>query len=60
MLGADLPNNTSAGAILYENTWAARATAAFMDAGAEVIEQGRIRADQVDMVFNERIAPGRY
>jgi hypothetical protein len=57
LLGADLPNNTSAGAILYENTWAVRATNAFMEAGAEVLEQGRIRADQVDMVFNERIAP---
>jgi hypothetical protein len=58
LIGADLANNSSAGAILYENTWAVRATQAFMEAGAEVIEQGRIRADQVDMVFNERIAPG--
>lgn len=58
LLGADLPNNSSAGAILYENTWAVRATRAFRDAGAEVIEQGRIRADQVDQVFNERVAPG--
>lgn len=58
LIGADLPKNSSAGAVLYENTWAVRATRAFRDAGAEVIEQGRIRADEVDLVFNERIAPG--
>jgi hypothetical protein len=58
LIGADLANNSSAGAVLYENTWAIRATRAFMEAGAEIIEQGRIRADQVDLVFNERIAPG--
>jgi hypothetical protein len=58
MIGADLPSNSSVGAILYENTWAVRATRAFREAGAEVLEQGRIRADQVDLVFNERVAPG--
>jgi hypothetical protein len=58
IIGAGLPNGTSAGAILYENTWAVRLVKAFMENGAEVLEQGRITADRVDQVFNERISPG--
>ncbi len=57
IIGAGLPNGTSAGAILYENTWAAKLVEAFRENGAELLEQGRITADRVDEVFNERISP---
>jgi Family of unknown function (DUF6325) len=41
-LAKDLPNNSSAGLLLYENVWAIKFKEALQDSGAELIDMGRI------------------
>ncbi len=47
-IGRDLPNDSSAGAILFENLWAIRLKEAMLDAGGEVIAQGRVPPELIE------------
>lgn len=57
-VGAMLPNNTSAAALLFENVWALRFKEALLEADAQLVTQGRIPYELVDAAMRERIAPG--
>lgn len=48
IIGEALPNNSSAGAVLYENTWAVKLKEAFMNAGGELVLQGRAPPELVE------------
>ena len=50
-----LPLTTSGVAMLFENLWAVRLKGAAMDAGAQVLAQGRIPHDIVVEAMKERI-----
>lgn len=50
-ISEDLPHNSSALLIAYENTWMSDVVAAFANAGAVVIDQIRIPTDAVDQVI---------
>jgi hypothetical protein len=41
-IASTLPNNSSAGLLLYENVWAIKFKQALLDSGAELITMGRI------------------
>ena len=41
-IASTLPNNSSAGLLLYENVWAIKFKEALRDSGAELIDMGRI------------------
>jgi uncharacterized membrane protein len=41
-IASTLPNNSSAGLLLYENVWAIKLKEALLDSGAELITMGRI------------------
>lgn len=41
-IASTLPNNSSAGLLLYENVWAIKFKEALLDSGAELITMGRI------------------
>ncbi len=41
-ISSALPNNSSAGLLLYENVWAIKFKEALLDSGAELISMGRI------------------
>lgn len=47
-IGRDLPNDSSAGAILFENLWAVRLKEAMLDAGGEIVAQGRVPPELVE------------
>lgn len=55
-IAATLPVNTSAVAMLFENLWAVRLKGAAMDAGAQILAQGRIPRELVEEAMKERIA----
>jgi hypothetical protein len=57
-IGAMLPNNTSAAALLFENTWALRFKESLLEADAQLVTQGRIPHELVEAAMRERIAPG--
>lgn len=47
-IGNDLPSNSAAGAILFENLWAIKLKEALMDAGGEMVAQGRVPPELVE------------
>jgi hypothetical protein len=49
-IGSELPNNSAAGAILFENLWAVRLKEAMLDSGGELIGQGRVSPELIDKV----------
>lgn len=46
-LGKSMANNTSAGVLVIEQLWAKGLKKALLDAGAELIDEGRIHPDKV-------------
>jgi len=53
-IGASLPKNSSAAALLFENTWALRFKKALVDADAQLVTQGRIPGDLIQKVIAEK------
>jgi len=47
-ISENLPNNSSAGLLLFENIWAIRFKEALMNSDAELIDMGRILPDVVE------------
>jgi hypothetical protein len=54
IVAKSLPLNSSAAALLFENTWALKFKEACMDADAQLISQGRIPGDLVMKVIEEK------
>jgi hypothetical protein len=50
LIGEDLPNNSSAGVLLFENLWAIKLKEAMLESGGELVAQGRISPELIDMV----------
>lgn len=46
-IASDLPNNSSAGLLLYENVWAIKFKEALQDSDAELITMGRIAPEVI-------------
>jgi hypothetical protein len=57
-IAESLPNNSSAGLMLYENVWAIRFKKALLDADAELIDMGRIHPDVIAQVEKKLTAKG--
>jgi hypothetical protein len=57
-IGALIPKNSAAAALLFENTWAVNFKKSLLDADAQLITQARIPHEQVEKVMKERIVPG--
>lgn len=57
-VGAALPLNSSAAILLYENTWAIRFKEALIDSEAMLITQGRVPADVIAMVSEQKQLSG--
>jgi len=57
-IAADLPLNSSAGILLFENTWAIRFKEALLNAGAELFTQGRIPSEVIRSVEQKLISKG--
>jgi len=55
-IGAMIPKNSAAAALLFENTWAVEFKKTLLDADAQLLTQGRIPGEQVLKVMKERIA----
>jgi len=53
-IGDVLPNNSSAAALLFENTWAVKFKQALMDADAQLVTQGRIPGELIQKVIAEK------
>jgi hypothetical protein len=53
-IGASLPKNSSAAALLFENTWALRFKKAMLDADAQLVTQGRIPGELIAQVIAEK------
>ncbi|MEI6842457.1 MAG: DUF6325 family protein [Methanomicrobiales archaeon] len=53
-----LPNNSSAGIILYENTWAIHLKEGLLNSKAELIDMGRIPSEIIRSVEQKLIAKG--
>lgn len=49
-IGEELPNNSSAGAVLFENLWAIRLKEAMLESGGELVAQGRVSPDLIEQV----------
>jgi hypothetical protein len=54
-IGAMIPKNSAAAALLFENTWAVNFKKTLLDADAQLLTQGRIPGEQVLKVMKERI-----
>jgi hypothetical protein len=54
-IGSMIPLNSSAAALLFENTWAVNFKKALLDADAQLLTQARIPHEQVMKVMKERI-----
>ena len=52
-IGEQMPNNSIAAAMLFENLWAIGVKAAMMDAGGKLLEQGRIPPELIERAQNE-------
>lgn len=52
-LGASMDNDTSAGVLVIEQLWAKGLKSALIHAGAELIDEGRIRPDVVEAAVEE-------
>jgi len=57
-LALSLPNNTSAGLLLFENVWAIRFKEALLEADAELIDMGRIPPDSIAKAEKHLMAKG--
>jgi hypothetical protein len=53
MIAEGLPNNTTAGVMLFENLWAVKLKQAFLDANARLIMQERIPHDVVQAALED-------
>jgi hypothetical protein len=53
-IGASLPKNSSAAALLFENSWAVRFKKALLDADAQLLMQGRIPGELIQQVIAEK------
>jgi uncharacterized membrane protein len=49
-IGSEMPNNSSAGAILFENLWAIKLKEAMLDSGGELVAQGRVSPELIEKV----------
>jgi hypothetical protein len=56
-ISSTLPNNSSAGILLYENVWAIKFKEALLDSGAELIAMGRI-APEIIAEAEKRMTQG--
>jgi hypothetical protein len=52
-IGSELPNDSAAGAILFENLWAVHLKEAMLDAGGELVAYGRIPPELIDQVIQQ-------
>jgi len=52
-IGDNMPRNTVAAAMLFENLWAVGVKRAMLDSGGELIEQGRIPPELIERAQNE-------
>jgi len=57
-IAGSLPNNCSAAILLFENTWAIPFKQALLNAGAELIDQGRIPSEAIRKVEKDLLAKG--
>lgn len=57
-IAGTLPNNCSAAILLFENTWAIPFKQALLNAGAELIDQGRIPSEAIRKVEKDLLAKG--
>ncbi|MDW5564139.1 MAG: DUF6325 family protein [Methanomassiliicoccus sp.] len=57
-IGDMLPNNSSAAALLFENTWAQDFKEAMLEADAKLVSQGRIPHELVMAAMKQRITDG--
>ncbi|MGB9177517.1 MAG: DUF6325 family protein [Methanoregula sp.] len=57
-IAAELPSNSSAAILLFENTWAIRFKEALLNAGAELFTQGRIPSEVIRSVEQKLVAKG--
>ena len=57
-LAASLPNNTSAGLLLFENVWAIKFKQALLEADAELIDMGRIPPESIARAEKHMMAQG--
>ena len=57
-IGADLPMNSSAAILLFENTWAIHFKEALLNSGAELVSQGRIPSEVIRGVEQKLISKG--
>ena len=48
VISDELPHNSSAGAILFENLWAARLREAVLESGGEMVSYGRIPSELIE------------
>ncbi|MFI5270812.1 MAG: DUF6325 family protein, partial [Candidatus Saccharimonadales bacterium] len=52
-LGASMDNDTSAGVLVIEHLWAKGLKKALIDAGGELIAEGRVHSDKVSAAIEE-------
>lgn len=52
-LGESMANDTAAGVLVIEQLWAKELKAALLDAGAELIDEGRIRPELADAAVED-------
>jgi len=57
-IAADLPKNTSAAVLLFENTWAIHFKEALLNSGAELVSQGRIPSEIIRTVEQKLVTKG--
>ena len=57
-IAKDLPNNSSAAILLFENTWAIHFKEALLNSGAELVDQGRIPSEIIRSVEQKLITGG--
>ena len=57
-IAAVLPNNSSAGILLYENTWAVHLKEGLLNSKAELVDMGRIPSEIVRSVEQKLIVKG--
>jgi hypothetical protein len=57
-IAADLPLNSSAAILLFENTWAIHFKEALLHSGAELVGQGRIPSEIIRTVEQKLVTKG--
>jgi hypothetical protein len=58
-IGSELPNNSRAAAILYENAWMVKLKSALVNAGAELVAQGRVPPSLINEVIRRSASSRR-